>query len=68
MSDVFAAGACHECGGDVRIYTDAPQDPTDGYEWWAWDGDEARCEECGTKHQVVADENTDRAYLEVIDE
>ena len=44
---------CENCGSVVVFETDAEQ--VEGHEWYAYDGDEGTCQECGAVHAVSAD-------------
>jgi hypothetical protein len=51
--------SCPECGADAEVLTDAP-------EQMAWDGDEARCEECHYPGSITCID-IDEAYVNWLD-
>lgn len=58
MKAVIAAAACPACGDDVEILTrqDQREAVANGAEYWALDGDDARCVGCGLRGVVTVED------------
>jgi hypothetical protein len=54
---VNVPGQCDNCGSDVQVLTDAPQNAIFPYIYQAWGGDLARCVECYCLGFVDADDD-----------
>jgi hypothetical protein len=58
----WEGGGCHNCGSDVLITTDHDQSPQEE-RWWANEGDQGTCIECGAVHDVSVCSDNESAWL-----
>jgi len=54
MKQIPSGVDCYECGAELILHTKADQREAEANDaaWWAWEGDEAICPECGNRGVV----------------